>query len=297
MKKILTIILLLITILICLYSKSYAVITITEDSFQKSVTKILDPNNTLFKIDRENDTITGLARNFVVKYNFDNNATFTLDFDFNNQMTEQQCVAKYQCISFMVSMFQVVSDYFEIDKNVALSYYVDKTNTQEDVKKLTESIRIGESIDNFTNAVNYAKTIFDKNVSFSDSLFTIESKKLEETAENYKAQVVFVVNLDGDFSQMDTTNESTTDSIISSTQNALDNYKDAQEDENKKLENYINSTNEKEVINNSNKNISKSTLPQTGILNIVEVLLVLSILFSIVFAIKYISYKKIDIKK
>ena len=300
MKKSLIISFFIFLVLISSFNMSFATVTVTEDSFQQSVTKILDPNNTLFKMDRENDTLTGLARNFVIKYNFDNNPTFTFDFDFNKEMTEQQCVAKRQCISFLLSMFQVVSDHFEIDENVARSYYVDKTNSQEDVKKLTESVLIGSSIENFTNAIDYAKTIFDKNVSFSDYLFTIESRKIEETADNYKAQVVFTVNLSGDFSQMNNSNTDTEDPIISHAQNALNEYKNTAEKENQLLQEYIDSMNEKNntkdnIKNNSNvsnKNTSKNNLPQTGITNYIEILLVLSVVACVIFTIKFVNYKK-----
>lgn len=177
MKKILISILLII-IMISLYTGSYAAITVTEDSFQQSVTKILDPNNTLFKIDKVNDTITGVARNFVIKYNFDNNATFTLDFNFTKEMTSQQCKYEHQCISFLTSMFQVVSDHFGIDKNASLKYFTEKTGMQEDVKKLTYSWQ--SSMDNYDDAIKYAKSIFDNEINYSDSLFTIKSKKLKK---------------------------------------------------------------------------------------------------------------------
>lgn len=290
MKKVLIISFLIFTILISFFSTSFAVVTITEDSFQQSLTKILDPNNTLIKMDTENDTITIVAKNYIFGYNFDNNPTFTLEFNFNKEMSGYQCEYHHQCISFLLGMFQVISDHFGIDENVALNYYSDKIDSKEDVKKLTCSWL--SSMDDFDNAVQYAKSIFDNNINFSDSLFTIESQKLEETAENYKAQVIFTVNLDGDFSKMNNSNDNKKDPIISEAQNAVNEYKNTAEKKNQLLQNYI------DYLNSKSNSISK--LPQTGDFfneqDALFFLIFISAVGIVFLLIPNIKYRNIDIK-
>ncbi len=292
MKKIITITILLIIISSMLLNMVCATnINITEDNFKEALNEVIgDQNNTSSKMDKENKTITFLARNIVINYDLNNNPTFTTELNFSSQMTQEECNNEQQNISVFLSLFQTVSNYFKIDKNSALSYYVKKTESEEDIKNLMNIDRYPYQ-KTFTNAMKFAKDLLDKDINFSDTLFTIQTKKIEETSDNYKARVTLIVNIGADFSILNNYSGSLENTILGSAHNAIDKYEKAQKEEEQMLQdvqNYINDISE----NQSMQSAGKLKLPQTGY-NIIFIIMV-AIICTVAISISFFKYKNID---
>lgn len=280
MKKIIMINILLIIILSMFFYVVFAAnINITEDNFKENLNTVMgDSNNTLSKMNKENKTITFLARNIVIKYDLNNNPAFTTELNFNNKMTQKECNEEQKKIALLLPLFQTVSNYFKIDKYSALKYYVEKSESQVNVKKLM-NYDSDKSQSSFTNAISFAKDLLDKDINFSDSLFTIQTKKIEETADNYKAVITLTVNIEADFSILNNYSYSPSDTIIGSAQNAIGKYEQKQE-----------KSNELNTVNNI-KNI-----PQTGknieLVDILKMIVILSSISILIIIFNWKKYKK-----
>lgn len=244
MKKVLITTILTFIILASFLSTNVFAVTVTEDSLQNSINKIISSNSAIVKMDRVNDTITAVGNNIVIKYNIDNNPKFTMDFEFNNQMTKEQCLNEHKFIVMLIQMFQLIADHFGCTKDGALSYFVDKVeNGDSNVRKV-----MNFNAPEYTNPVSYAKLVFNNDVNFSDSLFTIKSKMVSETTEDYKAQVILEVNLNGDFTKVSEFDSAISDTILDAAQNAADKYGEASKNEEAELAKYEASLNAKILV-------------------------------------------------
>jgi len=233
-------------ILICIFLISFLAtnvlaVTVAEDSFRKSLTNTIDPVNSLVKMDTENDIITIVASNGKIKYDFSGNPKFTIDLDFNKNMTEEECIKEFKEFYGLVNMFPVVADHFSIDDNQAQTYFIGKMNENEKIKKIPT-----RSIENYTNAINFAKEMFDTDINLSDNLFSIKSNKVSETADTYKAQITLTVDLNGDFSKLKDDaleyEKEQSDAILNAAQNAANKYQETLKKEEEALNKYQNNT-------------------------------------------------------
>jgi len=192
---------------------------ITEESFQKAITKTIDPINALTKIDTEKDTITILASNTTINYNFNKNAQFDIELNFNNKMSKEECVNEFKKFYGLIGVFPAVTDHFSISEQDSSYYIANKIATNKKIELATSKSY------NFTNAIQYAKDIFDGGININDTVFNISSKKVKETSESYKAKIILTVDLSSNFAVMNGTYASDT-SILDAAQNALDQYKE-----------------------------------------------------------------------
>lgn len=281
MKKFLFVISILIIIFIITLNCTYATtISITEDNFKEHLDSITG-NTNLTTMDKDNKTITINASNTIINYNFNNNPTFTLNLNFNNQMSESECTTEHEKVYLLLTMLQSIADYFGIEKNSTLSYYFNKTTLQENINNI---VNVTNSSANFTNAIDYAKNIFNEEAILQDQLFTLSSKKSSETSDYYNVELVLTVNIDADFSQITQNSQNTpTDTILNSASNSIENYKEAQANEDAALSKLENALSENNI----------TSLPQTGLSLVYAIPLLAAIALLIIFIIKLKKYNNI----
>lgn len=229
---------------------------ITEESFQKAITKTIDPINALTKMDTEKDTITILASNTIINYNFNKNAQFDIELNFNNKMSKEECLTEFKKFYGLIGVFPAVTDHFSISEKDSSYYIANKIAINEKIKLATSNSY------NFTNAIQYAKDIFNGGININDTVFNISSKKVKETAESYKAKIILTVDLSSNFAVMNGTYASDT-GILDAAQNAMDKYNQAQEQDNieNKLNEYENQLNSNtSLYDNSEKKDIEETI-------------------------------------
>lgn len=300
MKKIFLISLIFVLIILVVPNYvSATTISITEDNFKERFNKVMnDTNDVLSVLDKENDTITMKSNNAVVKYDFNDNPKFTLNLKFESSMNKEQCVRQHERQQLLSRMFATVGDYYNIDKYKSFVYYASKFTSENNGDKIANPP--SEFTLNFTNAIDYAKQYFDKDVNIQDELFTFSCKKTNETPTSYELELVLITNINADFVQtISNDSNSVQNSITNGASNAIDNYEKDNANEEKALEyaqKWMDNYNPSETTSTSSKQSTSknNSLPQTGtnIISFIAIILlaIISILLSIY------NYRNKDIK-
>ena len=286
MKKVFIISFLIFTMLLSFLSASYAAITVTEESLQKSFDKYAtssenkETNNSM-KIDKINKKIKLISEGteYLIDYDLTSKPTFTINLNYLTSMTKEEGIEESSKPILLMTMFVLIADHAGINPNDSLAYMMQI----DSLKNLNTTMT--EIPDTITNAVEYAKFLYkDKeNTTKTDDLFTWTIRKTSETSTEYKVQSTLVVNNDADFSIL---NNYFDNSLEGNLENAANKYINAAEKESQALQNYLSS-----ISNNTTK------LPQTGktfeITDALYLLCIVSSVALIAIIFKSIKYKKI----
>ena len=278
MKKIFIISFLIFTMLLCCFNTTYAAITVTEESLQKSFDKYATSSenketSASMEIDKTNKviTLTSEEDSYTMNYDLSGKPTFSIDLSFNKSMTKEDWETEASKPSLLMTIFVLIADLEEIDFTDSMTYIMSSA-----FKNLTSDQPTDTS--NITNAIEYAKLTYDKENPIKDTLFTLTTKKISETNDEYKAQATLVVNNDADFSIINGSTDELMQNISNSINQSVTNMVEQQEKVNK-------------VTNSLNK------LPQTGnffnLRDSLVIICIISSIFLLIIALKDIKYKNI----
>lgn len=259
--------------------------------------KVADKNGALYRINLEKAKrsiklnkkdktlqITDNGVTYDVKYDLsDGKVVFKTDLVFEKTMSKKQWEQEYTNLKNLNLAFATIADINGADFEKSISYYN---------RYVSKSLK--SSSETYSNAIEYAKDMFSKEIDVQDDLFTVTTSKISSSEDEYKTQVVLTVNNDGDFSDLksitsDDTTDNTNENIVDNNNTTIDNNNDTSIDTNidKENENNNNSNN-----NNSNKEeFTNSTFPQAGIFFSLKNLLQI-IIFVAVIIVAYLIIKE-----
>lgn len=236
MKKVLITAILIFIILISFLATNVYAVTVTNDSLYKSLKGIVT-NQTI-----ENDTVSNKflfkdTKTTVHCYSLNDYPTFTIYLDFNNEMSEKECLNEYKKILTIGSMFGAVADHFSIDVKDSV-YYFASFFTDSKMEEL-----FATSIKNFKNGVEFARDKFDSNINIADEkIFKLITTKVSDVGDAYVGKVMLQVDLKSDFSVMkgyyEKIDGDISDSILDAAQNAADKYGETSKNEQAELNKY-----------------------------------------------------------
>ena len=231
MKKVLIISFLIFAILISFLGSTYAAITVTEETLENSFAKFIaeSENNSdstgmtddlsTMSIDKDAKqiTFTDGEYTYVINYDLSDKPTFTVDLSFTNEMSKEECETENSKPTILMITFMLVSDIAGIEFKDSMLYAFSK------IFEVYSSDTTSSA--EFTNAIDYAKSIYDNiNETFTDDLFTWTHTKISETSDEYNVQSTIIINNDADFSIMNGYADKTFGGITNSITNSLQNY-------------------------------------------------------------------------
>ena len=197
----------------------------------------------------------------------DNGETYNVDYDissesavfkttltFNNTMNKEQFKEEYSNIRNLNLIFGAIANGQDVGLDSSTQYFNNVL-----------SKNISSSSQEFTNAVKYAKEMFDEGLNIKDDLFMLTTSKISENEDEYKTEVTLTISNNVNF-----------DSIKDSNPNDSSNNNNNSTDKNVN----INTNNGNSTVNNY---INNNKLPQTGerfeLKHLLKIVIVISILF------------------
>ena len=215
-------------------SENGALYRINLENTKKSL--ILDKDAKTIEI---SDNIETCLVNYALS---EENSIFETTLNFNNTMSKKEWEQEYYNLKNLSLIFAIANNSSESNLEKSMSYYNDIIS-----KTLTKSS------ETYSSAIEYANAMLAKELNIEDEYFTLTTKSISKTEDEYTTQVVLTIN-------------NKTKDIIKPSEddnNSQDNK--PSEDTNNSQNNTVSSN------NNSNNNMTledylnnKHKLPQTG---------------------------------
>ena len=295
LKKVVISIILVFLILIISFNSCFAAITVTEESLESSINKLLENQSTsneqtvAIDLNKTQKQINVTADNVqaIINYDLSSKPTFSIDISFRNTMTQSEWEIEGEKQTLLAIPFALVADHANIEYMNSMYYILSK------ISESSSTVIVSTP----TNAIEYAKSMYENvNQTITDDLFTWTNEKISETDTEYNIKSTLIINTDADFSVMNSAGDEY-NAILDAAQNAVNEYENAVEEENETLQeaqnhldSIISSTNSTNVTNSNTIN----DLPQTGNSIFILAILIFSSCICSIFAIKFIKYKDID---
>ena len=133
---------------------------------------------------------------YPVKYNLsENQSTFDTTLTFNNNMSEIQWKQEYYKLKKFNLIFATIANTKGISVDKSISYF---NNVLKE--------NLNDSAERFSNATDYAKSMFAKQQNIQDDLFTITSTQINDVDQQLQTTITLTINNDADFSTLNPTN-------------------------------------------------------------------------------------------
>lgn len=226
--------------------------TTLDDGTEINIEKLNEYNFSMNMSDT-NIKINNETENIDITYNIDSNTcTFSQEVTVNNNMTEDEFLAKAQDSLFMPLCYISVCDVYGI-------------NSDESLNRISQKIKTTGDIDSINNEeiIGFSKEYVSRIKTIEDTTFSIDSNIVNETNEELTEKLILNVNLD------ELGKSSSTEQENNQSQGTNQGQGSTQE-QGKTQTNTPSTTNAKNTnsktnsSNNSNKNVSGTNMPYTG---------------------------------
>lgn len=225
------------------------------------------------KLDTVNKQIEITENNNTYSVDYDlsgEKSTFKLELNFDNTMTKKQWDTEYYKLKNLDLIYATIADNSNIGIDEAIKYFNNVLS-----KNLPTTTKT------YSSATQYSQEIFAKELNIKDYLFTLTTKKISTTDDEYKTQVTLTINNIPENSANEPSTDNTTTNNNSNNSNSI-------------VGNYISSSNNSESSVNEYIN-NNSKLPQTGrffeLKNLLQIFIIVSIIFIVILIIKDIKSK------
>ena len=299
-QKIIKIIEILIIILFILYSNCYAAIAqVTKESLSQEIQNVvsndeLDLGVSHVNVGDNTISLTYNNQNLEMQFDLSNEPTFSFSFDVQQGMTSSEYAIQNQNVGIIVVPYIAIASLNNAIPEETLLYYA--MTEIESAGGINIDSSINSQIDN--NIIEYLKSLYSEPEIYDDKQYgntyelTTELKDVTDTS--CKVENTIKINLNGDFTKI----HEYTEMIKNSFQGGQSNENTTSGEENSSVaeQNTISKNSNNQI--NSNKNLinsetKKTQLPKTGISIASYVILGISIVFILIFGIKYISLRNV----
>lgn len=298
-QKIIKIIIILIIILFILYSNCYAAIAqVTKESLSQELQNVISNDELDLGISQLNvgDNTISLTydnQELEMQYDLSNEPTFSFSFDVQQGMTPMEYAIQNQNAGIVVVPYISIASLNNVIPKEAFLYYA--MTLLESAGGINIDSSINSQIDN--NIIEYLKSSYGEPQIYNDSqygnTYELTTELQDVTDTSCRVVGTMRINPNGDFSKVHEYAEMIKDS-----------FQGGQNNGNTISGGEISSVVEQNIINqnnnqiNSNKNLSndkiaEKQLPKTGINILLYAILGITIVFIIIFGIKYISLKDV----
>ena len=298
-QKIIKIIIILIIILFILYSNCYAAIAqVTKESLSQELQNVISNDELDLGISQLNvgDNTISLTydnQELEMQYDLSNEPTFSFSFDVQQGMTPMEYAIQNQNAGIVVVPYISIASLNNVIPKEAFLYYA--MTLLESAGGINIDSSINSQIDN--NIIEYLKSSYGEPQIYNDSqygnTYELTTELQDVTDTSCRVVGTIRINPNGDFSKVHEYAEMIKDS-----------FQGGQNNGNTISGGEISSVVEQNIINqnnnqiNSNKNLSndkiaEKQLPKTGINILLYAILGITIVFIIIFGIKYISLKDV----
>ncbi len=193
------------------------------------------------------------GKSYSVEYDLSSkNPTFKTTLTFDNTMDEEQWKQEYSNIRNLNLVFAAIANSNNIDFDKSTAYF-NNILFENNPNYFTKS----------TNAVDYAKEIFEEELNIQDDLFTLTTVKISETENEYKTQVTLTIKSNANFNTINP-NTSNPDDSNKDSNNNVNNSTGTNTNTNTNINNNTNTnTNTNINTNNNNTNTNQNNNSST----------------------------------
>lgn len=213
MKKIISIILISIILLIPIVSK--AAIEVTEEKLIKTVEKMQqnldkDAEGFKIKIDKETDKIIltdANGKNYEMTYKLEEKPEFSVEIKINDKMSQEEITEEVVKIILPPLGFFMITDMNGTNLVDSLSYLLAKAMDGLKLDEIVDIDKIIEAGGDTSNSIDYEKIkeLYGDSaeININDELFTFSLKEDMVTEMEGTLKITLAVNTDKDFSILD----------------------------------------------------------------------------------------------